>query len=305
MKICSFTFCFFLFLSTVAWAADKNPELSMIMESAGFRSEQVLQVEDMITTAEQHGLPADKIAGKVFEGIAKNVDPERIIQAMQRVVDRYEYGYHLAQKLTKNKKQSVALGNTMVGSMAAGLTRQDAEKIVENLRVRSENMNKNASSLLAQETIKTARDLCRQGVSSETAEDILGKAARKGFSAEDMTTFRNTFNQQGINANHESLAKNYGRAIDQGARAQDLEAHGIEGRRAGRGSNERQGSSNGSDGSGGSGGSGDSGGSGGGDAGDSGGSGGSGGGDTGGSGGSGGSGGGDAGGSGGSGGGHH
>ena len=104
MKICSFTFCFFLFFSTVAWAADTDPELPMIMESSGFGSQQVLQVEDMITTAEQYGLPADKIAGKVFEGIAKNVDLERIIQAMQRMVDRYEYSYHLAQKLIKNNQ---------------------------------------------------------------------------------------------------------------------------------------------------------------------------------------------------------
>lgn len=289
MKNLSIIFCLILFFSSVAFAGDTDSTLNRTMDTAGFSAEQVLRVQSMIMTAQQQGLPADAVSSKVYEGIAKHVDPDRIVQALERVTSRYKYGYTLARKLTKKEKQAVELGNTMTAGIAAGLTRQDAEKLVNSLQLRSRQMNRNELYLLAEETMLTARDLSRQGVSSATTAEVVGKAVQKGFAANEMRTMRSTFSRQGAHGNHESLAKGYGTAIDHGAQARDLEGHGTGSKGFGgpNGSGDEAGSGAGNEGSGsddsghgdssggsdGSGSSGDSGG--GGNSGDSGGSGGS------------------------------
>ncbi len=230
MKNFSLIFCLILFFSSVAFAADTDSTLTQDMNTAGFNAEQVLQVQSMIKTAQQQGLPADAVSSKVYEGIAKHVDPDRIVQALERVTSRYEYGYALARKLTKREKQAVKLGNTVTAGIAAGLTRQDAEKLVNSLQLRSRQMNHNEFYLLAEETMLTARDLSRQGVSSATTAEVVGKAVQKGFAANEMHTMRSTFSRQGAHENRESLARGYGTAIDHGAQARDLEGHGTGGR---------------------------------------------------------------------------
>ncbi|MEA2114921.1 MAG: hypothetical protein U9P36_06010 [Thermodesulfobacteriota bacterium] len=223
MKKLSLIFCLILFFSSVAFAADTDAILNRTMDMAGFSTEQVLRVQSMIKTAQQQGLPAEAVSSKVYEGIAKHVDPDRIVQALERVTSRYKYGYTLARKLTKREKQAVKLGNTMTAGIAAGLTRQDAEKLVNSLQTRSRQMNRNELYLLAEETMRTARDLSRQGVSSATTAEVVGKAVHKGFAANEMRTMRSTFSRQGAHKNRESLARGYGTAIDQGIQARDLE----------------------------------------------------------------------------------
>ena len=230
MKNFSLIFCLILFFSSVAFAADTDSTLNRTMDTAGFSAEQVLRVQSMIKTAQQQGLPADAVSSKVYEGIAKHVDPDRIVQALERVTSRYEYGYTLAWRLTKREKQAVELGNTMTAGIAAGLTRQDAEKLVNSLQFRSRQMNQNELCLLAKETMLTARDMSRQGVSSATTAEVVGKAVQKGFAASEMRTMRSTFSRQEAHRNRESLARDYGTAIDHGVQAHDLQGHGTESR---------------------------------------------------------------------------
>jgi len=128
------------------------------------------------------------------------------------------------------KKQAVKLGNTVTAGIAAGLSRQDAEKLVNSLQLRSRQMNHNELCLLAEETMLTARDLSRQGVSSATTAEVVGKAVQKGFAAGEMHTMRSTFSRQEAHGNRESLARNYGTAIDHGVQAHDLQGHGTESR---------------------------------------------------------------------------
>lgn len=200
------------------------------MNTARFSAEHVQQVQNIITSAQQQGLPADALTNKVYEGIAKNIDPNRIIQALKRVTSRYVYGYTLARKFTQKEKQVDELGSTITEGIAAGLSRSDAEKLVNSLQSRSRQMTRDEMYVLAEETMLTARDLSRQGVSSTTTTEVVSKAVNKGFSASEMQTMRNTFNAQGARGNRESLAKVYGSAIDQGVQAGDLASQGTGGR---------------------------------------------------------------------------
>ena len=231
------------------------------MTEAGFSQLQVSQVQSMIETAPQKGLQPEALTSKVYEGIAKRVGPDRIVQALERVTSRFEYGHKLAGELVQGKTQVRELGKTVASGVAAGLTHQDVEKITASLLSKSATVNQNDFYALTEETMRTARDLSRQGVSSATTAKVVGYAVKSGFDAKEMQTMRGSFNKQGVHGNVESLAKSYGTAIEQGVRAQDLENRSRNGRRTGDGMNSAGGtasnneSSAGSDGSGNSGGS--------------------------------------------------
>jgi len=247
-----------LFFASTTFAEVADTKLQQIMTEAGFSNHQVIQVQSMINSAQQKGLPPEAVTSKVYEGIAKHVAPERIVQALERVTSRYEYGYGLAEKLVKEKTQIAELGTTVAAGVAAGLTHQDAEKIAGSLHSRSGQVSQDEFYSLAEETMRTARDLSRQGVSSATTAEVVGEAVQKGFNASEMQTMRGSFNKQGAHGNVESLAKSYGNAIKEGVGARGLADHD----RSGRGTGGMHGESSGNDHSGGSGGAGDSGGSG-------------------------------------------
>ena len=207
-------------------AAQPDKALIRAMDEAGFSTNQVSRVRNIIKTTGKEGLPADAVSSKVHEGIAKNIDPDRIIHALEQVKSRYEYGYSLAHRITREKTRAAKLGNTVTAGIAAGLSRQDAEKLVQNLQAKSNKMNSRELYQLAEESMRTARDMSRQGVSSATTAEVIGKAVQKGFTAHDMHTMRTTFDKQAIHANRESLAGNYGTAIEHGVTAKDLSKHG-------------------------------------------------------------------------------
>ncbi len=217
----------FLFASSAAQAEDTPAEINRIMTEAGFTEQQVVQVRSMISAARQKGLPAEAVTDKIHEGIAKRIAPERIVQAAERVTSRYEYGYALAEKLATEKQQVAQLGKTMADGLAAGLTRGDAERIVEQLQARKEAMNRSQLQSLAQEAMRTARDLSRQGVSSRTTTQTVTAAVQKGFNAEEMHTMRTSFARQANHGNAESIARGYEAAIGQGIGAKDLSEHGM------------------------------------------------------------------------------
>jgi len=223
MKKLLFVFSLLLLCSSTAFGDTTDPALTRTMEESGFSANQVLQVQNTINTAQTLGIPEDVVVGKVHEGIAKQVDPERIVQALERVTTRYEYGYKLARDLAREKSQVAPLGNSITAGIAAGLTPEHARDLVNQLQSRSGQLDSDELYSLAEETMLTARDLCRQGVSSTTTRDMVDNAVQQGFEAHEMHTMRNTFNRQEMQENRESLAKDFSRAIEHGAQAGDLE----------------------------------------------------------------------------------
>ncbi len=234
MKILLHLFWILIVLPSVVQAGNPDFALNEAMDRAGFSNVQSERVQSIIETASQQGLPSEALAGKVYEGVAKNIDPDRIITALERVTSRYEYGYGLAQKMTHSRDKAVELGNTVTAGIAAGLTRQDAEKIVSSLQARSRQMDSTEDVYrLAEQTMLTARDMSRQGVSSSTTAEVIGKAVEKGYATAEMQTLRHTFNRQAAHANREALARDYGTAIDRGIEAHELTSRQSVKRRSG------------------------------------------------------------------------
>jgi hypothetical protein len=215
------------------------------------------------------GLPLEPLKNKVFEGMTKNVKPDRIVRAMEIVLSRYTFAYGLAAVLTKEKTQIGRLGNTLSAALAAGLKNQDATQICSMIQNKAQTMNSIAHNSLAFETLKTARDMARLSVASQAVADVLIQALQKDYRAEEMKSMRASFMSRSRTGSPQNLVNSYSKAIQQGKSTDGLD---------GPAGMDRSGDLGGTGGSSGSGGTGDSAGSGGGSGGSGGGSGGSGGG---------------------------
>lgn len=246
--------------------------MTRAMMQAQFEERQIVQAQHIIATTLEKNLPVEPAMNKAYEGLAKQVPAPSIVRAMERVTSRYEHAYALAGQLSRQQETVDKLGRSMATGLAAGMTREDMEQLVRQLRSRERQMERAELQKLASESLLTARDMARQGVSSGTAAQTVNRAVQKGFGEQEMRSMRSSFMSRDRQGSAESLAKSYSNAIAAGKDPQSTvgksgagHAYGGPGEargegESGGGNDDAGGSGNGdSDGSGGSGGSGSSG----------------------------------------------
>ncbi len=229
--------------------------ITRAMVEADFAEDHILRAQDIIVQVGQEELPVKAIIGKAYEGIAKHVQPALILQAMEKVTSRYEFSFKKAGILAQTGKEKNRMGQILATGIAAGLTTQDVEEIIDTLQDRGRQMSATELQDLAEETLETARDMARQGVSSHLAAEVVNRAMQRGFDAANMKSVRSSFRGQDDTSSVESFARGYSRAIEQGKSPQEAAEMGRAGHGGSRGSGEGEGGADG--GSGGSGGSGD------------------------------------------------
>ena len=254
-------------------------ELTKAMLQHQFDEQQVQRAHALLTEAKTSNTPMQPLMNKAHEGIAKNVPPSMIMSAMETVQARHSFAFQHAAKLTDEPTRAQHLGQVLAASLAAGLSKEDANTIMGQIQQQARSTNPNQAYSLALESFQTARDVSRLGVSSQDVTGMITQALSKGFSHEDMQALHSAFMNQAQHANPQNLAQGYTAGMQEGKGFPG--AAGISGGQpgvsgsGGAGSGGSGGSGGGSGGSGGSGGgSGGSGGSGGGGSGGSGGSGG-------------------------------
>jgi hypothetical protein len=242
---------------------DKVIKLTRAMLQNKFNEQQIQQTHALIIEAKNGGMPVEPIMNKAFEGMAKGVEPARIVSAMEAVQSRNAFSYQLAAQLSKNDSQKTNLGNTLSSALAAGFAKEDAERIKQMIHQRAQSRNSERAYSLAVECFETARGVSRLGVSSQAVTNMLAAALNKGFNSQDMRAMRSAFMTQARQSQPQNLARGYSAAIQEGKGFQGVPGGGMgssgsSGGNAGGGS----GGSGGSGGPGGPGGSGGDGGSG-------------------------------------------
>jgi hypothetical protein len=253
---------------------DQAVDLINAMLQHRFEVPQILHAQQIIIKSHRVGLPTNPLASKAYEGMSKQVAPDRIVAAMEQVHSRYAFAYEQVGKITRQGIQTSALGDLLASSLAAGIGREDAKTMIALLGTRSQSLNHTQSDQLALASLRAVVDIARLGVSSQAATALVVHALEKGMNANDINTIHASFIAQSKQTAPEHLAKKYSQAIVNGRSVQSLGAQegartGHQGSPAGSGEAQGAGGAGGGAGSGGSGGG--SGGSGGGGAGGSGG----------------------------------
>jgi len=195
---------------------DSVVKLTRAMLQHKFDQQQLQQAHALMIEAQNSGMPVQPIINKVFEGIAKGVDPSAIIRAMKTVQSRHSFAYQRAGKLAHNRSQTVTLGRTLSAALAAGFSKEDAVTITQMIQQRAQSMKADQGYDLALECYTTARDVSRLGVPSQAVSNMLAGALNKGFNHQDMHAMRSAFMDQARQSQPQNLARSYTAAIQEG-----------------------------------------------------------------------------------------
>jgi len=228
-----------------------DPAYLQAMQQYQFRHENTLRIQNMIQEAQKKGLPTEPMQNKVHEGIAKKADEEAIVRAVEQVQSRYENAYQHARGLFADPDQVRSMGNRFAEANAAGLTNEDAAMIMEQLQNRTRSTNNEQAFELAEETIKGARNMARQGVPSHAVANVYTNALKHDYQVKDMQVLQKSFANQARHGNPENVAHSFSQGISQGHGASGL---GSGGAGAGSGGGGSGGSGSGGSGGGGGGG---------------------------------------------------
>jgi len=191
-------------------------KLTRAMLQNKFDEQQVRRALALMIEAKISGMPVQSLMNKAFEGMAKRVDPSLIVGAMETVHSRNAFAFQRAAKLSTEKSRTDNLGRMLAAGLAAGLSKEDADKITEMARQRAASMGSDQTYSLALECYQTARDVSRLGVLSPAATGMVTQALKKGFSHEDMRVMRNSFMAATRWSDPQELARSYSAAIQEG-----------------------------------------------------------------------------------------
>jgi len=182
---------------------------------------QIQRVHALLVDATSSGTPEHLLMNKAFEGLSKNVPPSMIINAMEAVQARNLFAYQHAAKFDGQPGQTQVLGQLLAASLAAGLSKKDANEIIGQLQRRENSQKSEMSYELALESFKTTRDVSRLGVSSQAITGIVAQALSKGYNHEDMQSLRNAFMTQAQNAEPQELANAFAATMQAGKGPQE------------------------------------------------------------------------------------
>ena len=201
---------------------EELPALLKAVQRQRFTHANQVQVQNVITDAEQEGLPTEPLADKVYEGIAKGVDEERIVQAMTTVRNRYAHAYRQARQLADDTDDAQVLGKVVAEAYTAGLQQQDCDEIVEQLQTRLQTMTRQEARELALQTMLTTRLMARRGVESVTVSEVMASALEQSYDDADMQQIQQAFTGRARNSSAQGVATQLGEHIGSGGTAQDF-----------------------------------------------------------------------------------
>jgi len=196
-------------------------KMTQTMLENNFRERQILEAHEMLMKARRANLPEEPIMNKLYEGVAKQVGNESIIQAMERVRSRYETASRYAFRYSEDGEQARVMTREIAECMTAGMGEGDIDRIMEMLQKRE--LKRDEAADLATETFKTARTMALTGVESGNIADVVDNAFQKGYGAGEMKKLGNAFMIHARTSSSPSdLAESYSSAIRRGLTADSL-----------------------------------------------------------------------------------
>jgi hypothetical protein len=172
-------------------------EMTRKMIAAGLDDNAIIQAQKIIRQAIEQNLSPTPIYDKAFEGLAKGVSAPRLLTAMHQVRTRYELAHRLATTLTDDPDTQNDLSVTLAAAQAAGINRQNLEKISGALRVRNENTHRiQERNHLLLDSLAISRDLARRGIDPEIVGGIISGILTKGANASEIREVARMLNNQ-------------------------------------------------------------------------------------------------------------
>jgi hypothetical protein len=186
---------------------DEALKITRLMLENRFKQENMLKAQQILISAHQQGLPVEPIMDKTLEGIAKHVKDGHIVRAMEHVHTNYVFAAKQARTISQNRVQMAQLSKVMVDGFAAGMTHEDARRIMQTLQNRAQHMASGQSQELALETFMTVRTMARLDKPSKSVADSICQAIQHGYNARQMSNMRSAVMANSLQTSSRSMTK--------------------------------------------------------------------------------------------------
>ena len=188
-----------------------------------FKHEHILKAQEIVMRSRKEGLPVEPIMNKAHEGMAKRVQEENIIRAMENVMARYGFAYQQAGELTQDEAKRQRIMEQVAECVAAGMTDSDAGRLVYRLKYRIQEMPEDEAGSLAIETFSTGKEIARLRVSSMVTTDLMLEALKHHYGIQEMARMRLSFMKHSRDTSPNIVAQGYSDAIQLGKRLEGLD----------------------------------------------------------------------------------
>jgi hypothetical protein len=232
---------------------DEAIKMTRLMIQNNYRNQNILRAQNILIDTIKEGLPDNPVINKAYEGIAKNAQEDRVVEAMDKTRTRYSTAYRYARSISQVPDQINNIGKIIAEGLTAGILNTDAHQVMERLQNRASQKIGNYTEAFAEEIFLSLRDMARRSVSSKIATDVISKALEQQYSVQEIQQMRTSFISRSMNVDPAKLAVQYAYDIEHGVRAKGLNS-------SQRGESAQSGKSSGHSGSGGNGGGGGGGG---------------------------------------------
>jgi len=201
---------------------DEAMKMTRLMIQNNYKDQNILRAQKILIDTVKEDLPDKPVMNKAYEGIAKNVQEDRVVEAMEKTRTRYSVAYRHARSITQNPVRVNDIGKTIAEGLTAGINNKDAYQIMESLQNSTRQMTRNNTEAFAEEIFLSLRDMARRSVLSKIATDVVSKALEHEYSVEEIKQMRHSFISRSMNFDPTILAIQYGHDIEHGVRAKDL-----------------------------------------------------------------------------------
>jgi len=195
---------------------DDSEKINQMMMNHHFSHRNMIKAQQIVMDTVKEGLPFTPVINKAYEGIAKNAPDEAIVNAMEKTRRRYSYAYEQAKQITDNRQQIQNLGQSIFDGLQAGLSSEDADKIMISLKQQTRKTDRVNAEGLAMETFLAARTMARLGVASTSITDITCQAIQNKYNAEKMHQLQTRFKEEAMNTPPSVVAGRYLYSLHEG-----------------------------------------------------------------------------------------
>jgi uncharacterized membrane protein YgcG len=190
-----------------------------------YRNQNTIRAQKILIETVKESLPVKPVMNKAFEGIAKNVNQDLVLRAMEQTRNQYSIANKHARQITQNTDQMHHIAKVIAEGLRAGIHNTYAVEVMNRIQNRTEQRTQVNIGKLAEESFLSLRDMARLGVKSKTARQVVCHALDQQYTAQEMHQMRHSFMTRSMNTNPVKLANQYSHAIRSGLKAGNLNAN--------------------------------------------------------------------------------
>ncbi|HSQ85965.1 MAG TPA: hypothetical protein VLM43_14730 [Desulfobacterales bacterium] len=117
---------------------DDAVKVTRLMIENNYKNQNTIRAQNILIETVKENLPVKPVMNKAFEGIAKNVNQDLVVRAMEQTRQQYSYAYKHARQITQDKDQMHHIAKAIAEGLRAGIHNTDAVEVMNRIQNRTQ-----------------------------------------------------------------------------------------------------------------------------------------------------------------------